>query len=174
MAGTTPKGFPYPTVGDAPNVATDIQALATAVDTELDDYVLAASPTFTSNISVPTSIIFEGATADGSETTLTVTDPTADRTITIPDATGTIVLADATQTLSNKTIASPVFTGQATGLELAFSQSIVFEGTTPDSYEMTLSAGDPTADQTITLPDDTDTLATQGYARTFALMLGGM
>jgi hypothetical protein len=174
MAGTTPKGLPYPSAGDAPNVSTDIQNLATAVDTEFDDYVLAASPTFTANISVPTSIIFEGATADGSETTLTVTDPTADRTITLPDATGTVVLADATQTLSNKTIASPVFTGQATGLELAFSQSIVFEGTTPDAYELTLSAGDPTADRTITLPDDTDTLATQGYARTFALMLGGM
>ena len=174
MAGTTPKGLPYPSAGDAPNVSTDIQNLATAVDTEFDNYVLASDPTFTANISVPTSIIFEGATADGSETTLTVTDPTADRTITLPDATGTVVLADATQTLSNKTIASPVFTGQATGLELAFSQSIVFEGTTPDAYELTLSAGDPTADRTITLPDDTDTLATQGYARTFALMLGGM
>jgi len=51
-----------------------------------------------------TSIIFEGATADAYETTLSVTDPTADRTITLPDATGTVTLNDATQTLSNKTI----------------------------------------------------------------------
>jgi hypothetical protein len=35
-------------------------------------------------------IIFEGSTANNSETTLTVTDPTADRTITLPDATGTV------------------------------------------------------------------------------------
>ena len=38
------------------------------------------------------NIIFEGATADGFETTLTVTDPTADRTITLPNATGTVAL----------------------------------------------------------------------------------
>ena len=37
------------------------------------------------------SIIFEGATADESETTLLATDPTADRTITLPDASGTVI-----------------------------------------------------------------------------------
>ena len=36
------------------------------------------------------NIIFEGATADAHETTLTVTDPTADRTITLPNETGTV------------------------------------------------------------------------------------
>ncbi|MFZ9078153.1 MAG: tail fiber domain-containing protein [Alphaproteobacteria bacterium] len=41
------------------------------------------------------SITFEGATADDFETTLSVTDPTADRTITLPDATGTVLLADS-------------------------------------------------------------------------------
>ena len=38
------------------------------------------------------TIVFEGATDDTSETTLTVVDPTADRTITLPDATGTVAL----------------------------------------------------------------------------------
>jgi hypothetical protein len=38
------------------------------------------------------SIVFEGATANSFETTVTVTDPTADRTATIPDATGNILL----------------------------------------------------------------------------------
>ena len=38
------------------------------------------------------SIIFEGSSADAFETTLTVTNPTVDRTITLPDATGTIAL----------------------------------------------------------------------------------
>ena len=38
------------------------------------------------------SIEFEGATANNFETTLAVTDPTADRTITLPDATGTVAL----------------------------------------------------------------------------------
>ena len=35
-------------------------------------------------------LIFEGATANIYETTLTVVDPTQDRTITLPDATGTV------------------------------------------------------------------------------------
>ena len=37
------------------------------------------------------SIIFEGATADAFETTLSVTDPTADRTITFADESGTVL-----------------------------------------------------------------------------------
>jgi hypothetical protein len=56
------------------------------------------------------SIIFEGATDDGFETTLAVTDPTADRTITLPNATGTVSLTDATETLTNKTLTSPTLT----------------------------------------------------------------
>ena len=40
------------------------------------------------------NITFEGSTADVHETTLTVTDPTADRTITLPNASGTVLLTD--------------------------------------------------------------------------------
>ena len=59
-------------------------------------------------------IVFEGATANDFETTLAVTDPTADRTITFPDAGGTVALtsdisypvtASNTVTFTNKTIA---------------------------------------------------------------------
>jgi len=75
------------------------------------------------------SISFEGTTADDFETTVAVTDPTADRTITFPDATGTVALTSDvtthanlteahgatgavvgttnTQTLTNKTLTSP-------------------------------------------------------------------
>jgi hypothetical protein len=61
------------------------------------------------NLLVPgASIIVEGATDNSFETTLTVTDPTADRTITFPDATTTVVGTDTTQTLTNKTLTSPV------------------------------------------------------------------
>jgi hypothetical protein len=38
------------------------------------------------------SIVFEGSSADDHETTLTVTNPTEDRTITLPNATGTVAL----------------------------------------------------------------------------------
>ena len=38
------------------------------------------------------NLIFEGNLANAYETTLTVTEPTADRTITLPNATGTVAL----------------------------------------------------------------------------------
>ena len=52
------------------------------------------------------TVIFEGATADAYETTLTVTDPTADRTVTIQNATDTLVGRATTDTLTNKTMTS--------------------------------------------------------------------
>jgi hypothetical protein len=51
-------------------------------------------------------IQFEGTTADAFETTLTVVDPTADRTITLPNATGTVTLDGVASTLTSKTITS--------------------------------------------------------------------
>jgi len=50
------------------------------------------------------SITIEGSTANEYETTLSIVDPTADRTITFPDATGTVAIIDLAQTLTNKTI----------------------------------------------------------------------
>ena len=108
------------------------------------------------------SIIFEGATANAHETTLTVTDPTADRTITLPNATDTLVGRATTDTLTNKTLTSPI----ASGLSLS-DASIVFEGATADAHETTLTVTDPTADRTITLPNATDTLV--GLATTDTL-----
>jgi hypothetical protein len=45
----------------------------------------------TINVTTGGTIIFEGSTADDYETTLTVANPTADRTITLPNVTGTVV-----------------------------------------------------------------------------------
>jgi hypothetical protein len=181
MAGTTTKGLRYPTAGDNPAVHTDILNLATDVDTELDNYILASAPSFTSTVTLGAGadIIFEGTTNDGFETTLTVTDPTADRVVTLPNATTTLVGRDTTDTLTNKTLTSPIitnatFSGQQSGLEIAFNNSIVFEGTTADAFELTLSAGNPTSDVTVTLPDETDKLANENFVRTSVLMLGGM
>ena len=49
-------------------------------------------------------IIFEGATDDAHETTLTVVDPTADRTITLPNVTGTVVTTGDTGTVTSTMI----------------------------------------------------------------------
>lgn len=47
------------------------------------------------------SIVFEGSSADASETTLQVSNPTADRTITLPDASGTVALVSDSGTLTS-------------------------------------------------------------------------
>ena len=54
-----------------------------------------AGGTFTGAVEIGTggSLSFEGATGDGYETTIAVTDPTADRTITLPNASGTVILS---------------------------------------------------------------------------------
>jgi hypothetical protein len=94
------------------------------------------------NILAPAGIVFEG-TANDHETTLSVTDPTADRTITFPDVTGTVITTGNLSDITNIGV---------------FTSTIVMEGSTADDFELTISAGDPTADRTITFPDATGTV----------------
>jgi hypothetical protein len=95
------------------------------------------SPTITnpsiSGAGVDASIVFEGATADAYETTLTVVDPTQDNTITMPNTTGTVVIATAVQTLTNKTLTSPTISGSPviTGLS---SAGMSASSATPKDY----------------------------------------
>ena len=56
--------------------------------------------------STASSIVFEGATADAHETTVTVTDPTADRTITIPNETGTMLTTGSSNILTGNMMKS--------------------------------------------------------------------
>ena len=55
-------------------------------------------------IQVQNTLKFEGATSNDFETTLTVVDPTADRTITIPNATNRLVGRATSDTLTNKSV----------------------------------------------------------------------
>ena len=149
--------------------ATDIVEAITLMNTEVTG-IKDGTTTFQSQIA------FEGATDDAYETILRVTDPTADRTITFPDASGTFILADATQTLTNKTLTSPTINSPtisnvtATNLVLT-DASIVFEGATADAYETTLTVVDPTADRTVTIPNETGTLITSASAATNAFSI---
>ena len=54
------------------------------------------------------------------------------------------------------------FTVFGSTIVLEAAKSLVFEGTTDDAFEVSLNGGDPTADRTITLPDNTGTLITTG------------
>ena len=56
------------------------------------------------------TMIFEGATDDSFETTLTFTEPTADRTHTLPDGDGLLLLTDSSETSTNKTFTTPTIT----------------------------------------------------------------
>lgn len=92
-------GFtPYGNIA-ATNVQTALQ--------ELDDEKLAkAGGVVTGALEIGTagSLVFEGSTADGFETTVAVVDPTADRTITLPNVTGTVVTTGDTGTVTSTMI----------------------------------------------------------------------
>ena len=69
-------------------------------------FIFDALPLFNS------SIAFEGSSADDFETTVTVTNPTADRTITIPDITGTLITTGDTGTVTNTMLAGSITGGK--------------------------------------------------------------
>ena len=84
--------------------ATDVQAALQELDTEK---IGAASPTFTGTVLLGQNAVlaFEGATDNSYETTITVTDPTADRTITFPNVTGNVVTTGDSGTVTSTMIA---------------------------------------------------------------------
>tara|TARA_R110001592_G_scaffold88549_1_gene260797 strand:- start:67 stop:987 length:921 start_codon:yes stop_codon:yes gene_type:complete len=88
----------------------------------------------------------------------------------------TVATLTGTQTLTNKTLTSPTINTPtitnltATTLTLT-DASIVFEGATADAHETTLTVTDPTADRTITLPNETGTLITSTGAATNAFSI---
>ena len=87
IAGQTAANISVVATGNI--AATDVQAALQELDTEK---LAKAGGTMTGNLELGAGIVivFEGATANDYETTLTVTDPTADRTITLPNETGTV------------------------------------------------------------------------------------
>jgi hypothetical protein len=107
------------------------------IDTQTLTNKTLTAPTITnpsiSGAGVDASIVFEGATPDAFETTLTVVDPTQDNTITMPNTTGTVVIATAVQTLTNKTLTSPTISGSPviTGLS---SAGMSASSATPKDY----------------------------------------
>ena len=74
------------------NLVSDVDGLETGTKA-FSSITATDTSTTTLNVLEDGTIVFEGATDDAFETTLTVEDPTADRTITFPDNSGTVVVS---------------------------------------------------------------------------------
>lgn len=104
-----------------------------------NDVDVANSVWFASNAEV-----WEGATANGFETTVSAVDPTADQTVSIPNFAVNFALVGSTLTTNTVDAANSITFA---------SNAEVWEGTTADGFETTISAVDPTADQTVSIPN---------------------
>jgi len=146
------------------------------------------SPTFAGLTINGVSVVFEGATANEFETTLSVTDPTADRTITLPDATTTLVGNNTTDTLTNKTLTSPkinedvVLTASATelnildGATLSTTELNYVDGVTSaiqTQIDTKAPSASPTFTGTVTIPDNTVALGTKTTGDYVASLVAG-
>jgi hypothetical protein len=132
---------------------------STGLSSSLSSYILAedqgtpggpAELNSTGDLLVPeNSIVLWDDSEYTYSTTVSATQPTADRTITLPNATGTVALAENVAALSGAT-----FTGN-----ISVPTAITFEGATANDFETTIQVTDPTADRTITFPDAGGTVA---------------
>ena len=127
-----------------------------SIDTEMD--VVFAGDSSSGQITLDSeTMTFAGGT--------NVTTAASGNTVTI-NLGNNVVTTTGTQTLTNKTFTAPTisahtFSSGTTTAGMSIGASgIVFEGATADAHETTLTAEDPTQDNTITIPDSTMTAIT--------------
>jgi len=137
------------------------------------------------------TIVFEG-TDDTNETTLTVADPTSDRTITLPNVTGTVVTTGDTGSVTNTMLAGSIAnaklandsitvdgttialgaSGSITGADLTWSGTQTFVDNkllvvdnvdTSKKLALQISNISPSTTRTLTAPDADGTIATREY-----------
>ena len=83
------------------------------------------------------AIVFEGATADDHETTLTIVDPTADRTINLPNQSGTIPVLAAVST--TQITSTPEELNILDGVTSTASELNILDGVTATTAELNYS-----------------------------------
>ena len=137
-SGTTQKYFlPYPLSTDPVRVAQDIEQLATKIDLVLEE-----------EIQDTAAAMWTGGTFSNGISTPTYNDTTGKMSMSLAQ--------------DLQTTATPTFTGinLVNGdLYLGPSRSIIFEGSSDDSFETTFVVTNPTADRTITFQNATGTVA---------------
>jgi len=92
------------------------------------------------------AVVFEGSTADENETTLTIIDPTADRTINLPNQSGTIPVLAAVST--TQITSTPEELNILDGVTSDASELNILDGATVTATELNIMDGDTTASST--------------------------
>ena len=97
-------------INDALTVNSTLKAGVTSINPSGTNNITSSTgfTLFGSSIVLDTgkTLIFEGATADDFETSLTVVDPTADRTISLPNESGTIITSGSLDAVSENMMAN--------------------------------------------------------------------
>jgi hypothetical protein len=144
---------------------------AATVTVNLDSDISINSATF----AAASPLVFEGATANDYETTVAVTDPTADRTVTIPDGSGTVAFtsssitgnaATATALQTARTIGGVSFDGTGNinlpGVNTAGNQSTSGNAATATESTNVTATANNTTDETVYLTFVDGATGTQG------------
>jgi len=111
-------------------------------------------------INIQNAFVFEGATANDFETTLTTVDPTADRTISLPNQSGTLpVLAAASATQITST---PEELNILDGVTATASELNILDGVTATTAEVNLLDGGTSVGSSITIADSDGIIVNDG------------
>src|SRR6056300_41685 len=160
----------------------EIETVVSATDTLTIG--LPSVVSITTSVTAPT-VSTENLTSTGTITGATITGTGATHTLGTIEISGNVIRStDSTEIQINDglqvvnplragvTTINPAGTSNITSstgftvfgstIVLEAAKALVFEGTTDDDFEVSLNGGDPTADRTITLPDNTGTLITTG------------
>ena len=104
----------------------------TAWRSEVGEFVNATGDTMTGDLIFDNAnIVFEGSAADDHETTLTVANPTADRTITLPNITGTVVTTGDTGSVTSTMITDGTIVNADVNASAAIGLSKLATGALP-------------------------------------------
>ena len=110
-------------------------------------------------VSIQNAFVFEGATADAHETTLTTVDPTADRTISLPNVSGTLpVLAAVSATQITST---PEELNILDGVTSTAAELNILDGVTSTAAELNILDGVTSTAAELNILDGVTSTATE-------------